>query len=55
MVYNRVLSPTDEKLAITFHGENQFATVEPLGDNKNQVVRNPAPLLSLHLLCHHSY
>ena len=51
-IYNRVLSPTGEKLAITFHGENEFATVEPFEDDDtfNKIVRSPAPLLSLHLL-----
>ena len=43
IIYNRVLSPTGEKLAITFHGENQFVTVEPVTSDNNQVVRNPSP------------
>ncbi len=55
IIYNRVLSPSGQKLAITFHGDGQFATVEPFGNNKNQVVRNTSHLLSLHLLCHYSY
>jgi hypothetical protein len=50
IIYNRVLSPTGQKLAITFQGENQFATVESFGHVKNQIVRNPSPLMSLHLL-----
>jgi hypothetical protein len=52
---NRVLSPTGEKLAITFHGENQFATVEPLqynnGKIKLYVVLPTLPTLSLPSLC----
>ena len=39
-IYSRVLTPTGEKLAITFHGENQFVTVEPFTSDNNQVVRN---------------
>ena len=50
IIYNRVLSPTGQKLAITFHGDNQFATVEPFGNNNNQIVRNP----SLHSACIYS-
>jgi len=44
IIYNRVLSPTGQKLAITFQGDDQFATVEPFERRNNQVVRNP-PLL----------
>ena len=41
IIYSRVFSPTGQKLAITFHGNDQYATVEPFGNNPNQVVRNP--------------
>jgi len=37
LIYNRVLSPTGQKLAITFQGADQYATVEPFGYNKSQV------------------
>ena len=55
IIYNRVLSQTGQKLAITYHGDNQYPTVEPFGNNRNQVVRITSHLLSLHLLCHYSY
>lgn len=32
IIYNRVLSPAGEKLAISFNGNNQLATVKPLVD-----------------------
>jgi hypothetical protein len=32
VIYNRVLSPTGEKLALSFNGENQTVTVRPLDD-----------------------
>ena len=52
LIYSRVLSPSGHKLAMTFKGENQFATVEDLADQENkQIVRNPSPLLVLYLLC----
>ena len=41
IIYSRILGPTGQKLAITFHGDDRFATVEPYGHQKNQVVRNP--------------
>ena len=55
IIYSRVLGPSGQKLAITDHGENQFSLVEPFGDDDtfDRVVRNPAPLLCLHLLCYH--
>jgi hypothetical protein len=50
IIYNRLLSPTGQKLVITFNGDDKFATVEPLAHNKNQVVCNPSRLLNLRLL-----
>ena len=58
IIYSRILSPTGEKLAINSHGIDQFVTVElhPWNDDSfDIIVRNPVPLLSLHLLCYHSY
>jgi hypothetical protein len=55
IIYNRVLSPTGQKLAITFQGENQDATVEAFesfGDQNNQAVRHPSLLISLYPPCH---
>jgi CCL2 lectin-like len=39
VIYNRVLSPTGDKLAITFNGQNANATVQPLSYNASQKVR----------------
>ena len=55
IIYNRVLSQTGQKLAITFNGDNQYPTVEPFGNSKHQVVRNTSHLFSPYLLCHYSY
>jgi len=37
VIYNRVLSPTGQKLAITFHGNNKNVTVRPWASTTNQV------------------
>lgn len=39
IIYNRVLSPAGEKLAITFNGNNRGVTVKTLsdGDTSQQV------------------
>ena len=50
-IYNRLLSTAGERLAITFHGENQFVTIEPFAeDNNDQVFCNP----SLYSVCLYS-
>ncbi|KAF9795706.1 hypothetical protein IEO21_11077 [Rhodonia placenta] len=36
IIYNRVLSPTGEKLAFTFTGQNKTQTVTPLSNNETQ-------------------
>ena len=54
VIYSRRLSPSGQKLVMTFNGENQYATLEPFtSQNNNQVVRDPSPLLILYLLCHY--
>jgi len=42
VIVNRVLSPNDEKLAITFNGEGNTATVTPLSSSPSQrwIVKN---------------
>ncbi|KAF4616896.1 hypothetical protein D9613_008766 [Agrocybe pediades] len=37
VIYNRVLSPTGDKLAITFTGQNNTLTVTPMTKSSNQV------------------
>ena len=46
VIYNRVLGHTGSKLAITFNGVNQYATVQPLGSSasQNQIVSGIPPL-----------
>lgn len=39
VIYNRILSPTGQKLAISFNGQNATATVKPLAFTKDQLVR----------------
>jgi len=39
IIYNRVLSPTGEKLAITYNGERNAVTVSPFSDLSVQRVR----------------
>ena len=39
IIYNRVLSPTGEKLAITYNGERNAVTVTPFSDSPVQRVR----------------
>ena len=52
IIYSRILSSSGRKLAMTFKGENQFATVEDFADQENkQIVRDFSPLLVLYLLC----
>jgi hypothetical protein len=49
VIYNRVLSPTGEKLALSFNGENQTVTVEPFSDRSNllaSISSLPYPLYS---------
>ena len=58
IIYSRVLSPTGDKLAFKAHDIDEFVTVEPspsYDDTFEIIVRNTVPLLSLHLLCYHSY
>lgn len=38
VIYNRVLSPTGDKLALSYNGENQYVTAEPLKLAQNQLV-----------------
>lgn len=38
VIYNRVLSTSGEKLALTFNGQSQTVTVKPLDKNASQIV-----------------
>ena len=37
VIYHRVLSPSGEKLAITFNGQSNYATVTPLTNSNSQI------------------
>jgi hypothetical protein len=37
-IYNRVLSPAGEKLALNFNGQSQTVTVKPLDRSDAQIV-----------------
>ena len=55
VIYNRVLSPTGDKLAFKAHDIDEFVTVESSAyadDSFEIMVRNTVPLLSLHLFCY---
>ncbi len=39
-IVNRMLSPSGQKLALTFNGENNTVTVTPLINANNQAVRS---------------
>ena len=47
ILYSRALSHTGQKLAISFNGNDAYATVKPLGYSQDQIVSRP---LSTHVL-----
>ena len=50
VIYNRVLSPTGAKLALTFRGQSNSVTGTPLTYTQNQVVRTLSVATGLHSL-----
>ena len=47
VIYNRVLDPNGQKLAITFQGNGEYATLEPLTYSSEQTVSPPRMALEV--------
>jgi hypothetical protein len=54
VIYNRVLSPTGEKLALSFNGQNQTVTVKPLDKGDGQIVSISSASILYPLILSHS-